>query len=340
MTGLLLRNRTRATNNDLDDLITPFVKAVRGAANMPSGAEEAVVTTFKALGAPSGSITFSGVGTAALLVINASTFQEGEEWSAGISASASATALAAAIESAFPTMDVTVDGTTITLTAQTGSGNSITEVLDPSNHVAVSQFTSPKLISQTAYILDEGSEGEVWTRTSRNSGADWSEWTLLAAGEGGGSQVQADWAEDDTEAPSYIDNKPTLGTMAAQTESNYYTTTEADGLLDDKLDLAGGNITGPVTTGAISGGTVTTGTVFLNGDLRHYINGGAHALDPPVASCSGAVRITNNGSAGAIDLGDWDSVTGDDLTTVNGDIFLCTFVSIDGTHVLNISAVP
>ena len=52
-----------------------------------------------------------------------------------------------------------------------------------------------------------GNAGKVLAVNSQATGLEW------VAG-GGGSQVQADWTESDSSDPSYIQNKPTLATVA------------------------------------------------------------------------------------------------------------------------------
>ena len=73
-------------------------------------------------------------------------------------------------------------------------------------------------------------------------------------------------------------------------------------------------------------GTKTTGTFTptpATGNLKHYINGGAHTLAAPTlaGSYTIVIEITNNASAGAITLSGFDVSDGDAFTTTNTDSF-------------------
>ena len=64
---------------------------------------------------------------------------------------------------------------------------------------------------------------------------------ITISSSGGATQVQSDWAETDNTDPSFIQNKPTLGTMAAEDASDYTPTTglsevAISGSYDDLLD--------------------------------------------------------------------------------------------------------
>lgn len=97
--------------------------------------------------------------------------------------------------------------------------------------------------------------------------------TINSAG-GSFTQVQADWNEADDSDPSYIKNKPTLGTMAAESASDYTptsdlatvaTTGDYDDLLNkptiptDTSDLT--NSAGYITSSALSGYQTTSNLV-------------------------------------------------------------------------------
>lgn len=72
-------------------------------------------------------------------------------------------------------------------------------------------------------------------------------------------------------------------------------------------------------------GTITTGTVtpdMFDSQYQHYVNGGAHVLGVPAGTGGVRVRISNNSSAGAVDLSNFTVSTGDTITTVDGDAFL------------------
>jgi hypothetical protein len=98
------------------------------------------------------------------------------------------------------------------------------------------------------------------------------------------------------------------------------------------------NVTVGYTATAENIGTVTTGTVTPNpatGNLKRYVNNGAHTLAPPSATgdYTIVIQITNGASAGAITTSGFTKVTGSSLTTTNGDDFLLFITKLNGfTH--------
>lgn len=144
-----------------------------------------------------------------------------------------------------------------------------------------------------------------------------------------------------------LDNKPTLGTMAAETASDYAKVADlgnaagldvgtAAGTVaagDDsrfsgnaKLAVEDQSLTGGARVTSKDLGTISSGTVTPDpGDrpLQHYTNGGAHTLAPGSNTGSYLLDITNNGSAGAITTSGWTKVSGDAFTTTNGHKFRC-----------------
>jgi hypothetical protein len=60
----------------------------------------------------------------------------------------------------------------------------------------------------------------------------------------------------------------------------------------------------------------------VNGNIQSGINGGAHTLAPQAQLSTIVVQYTNNGSAGTLTTSGYTKVTGDDLTTTNGDDFM------------------
>lgn len=96
------------------------------------------------------------------------------------------------------------------------------------------------------------------------------------------------------------------------------------------------NLTAGYTSTADNDGTVTTGTYKpdpAGGNLKRYINGGAHTFAAPDASNDYTliVQITNNGSAGAITFSGFTlAPTGAALTTTNGHKFRVYIEKIDG----------
>ena len=72
-------------------------------------------------------------------------------------------------------------------------------------------------------------------------------------------------------------------------------------------------------------GTNTTGTETLdsdNGNFQKGVNGGAHTLAPQSQLSTIVVQYTNNASAGTLTTSGYDIVTGDTISTTNGDDFM------------------
>jgi hypothetical protein len=115
---------------------------------------------------------------------------------------------------------------------------------------------------------------------------------------------------DDADAATAL---ATLGAQAAATAAKLDTEDQA---------LTGGVIVTSKDLGTISSGTVTPDP----GDrpMQHYINGGAHTLGVSANAGATLVDITNNASAGVITTSGFDQVTGDALTTTDGDAFRCS----------------
>lgn len=76
-------------------------------------------------------------------------------------------------------------------------------------------------------------------------------------------------------------------------------------------------------------GTKSSGTFTpdpANGNFQKAVNGGAHTLAPPSSTCSIILQYTNNASAGAITTSGFTAVTGDTITTTNGNDYMCYIV--------------
>ena len=107
--------------------------------------------------------------------------------------------------------------------------------------------------------------------------------------------------------------------------------------------LGGGTI--PADTGfsatTKSLGTVSSGSVTLdegNGNFQSLTGNGAFTLNPQTNPSTIVVQLTNDSSAGTITVSGYDSVTGDDLTTTNGDDFLLFSTVIGSFQNLNVVA--
>ena len=72
-------------------------------------------------------------------------------------------------------------------------------------------------------------------------------------------------------------------------------------------------------------GTNSSGTETLdsdNGNFQKGVNGGAHTLAPQSQLSTIVVQYTNNASAGTLSTSGFDIVTGDTISTTNGDDFM------------------
>ncbi|RWB65452.1 hypothetical protein [Mesorhizobium sp.] len=105
------------------------------------------------------------------------------------------------------------------------------------------------------------------------------------------------------------------------------------------------NLTKGFTATGYSAGTKSSGTFTpdpANGNLQYATNGGSHTLAPPSTGSGNAltmvIQYTNNGSAGAITTSSFTKVTGDTLTTTNGDDFLFHITVLNGFSHLNVVA--
>lgn len=102
------------------------------------------------------------------------------------------------------------------------------------------------------------------------------------------------------------------------------------------LDVEDQTLTGGARVTSKDLGTISSGTVTPDpGDRarQHYTNGGAHTFAPGTNPGAYSIKITNNGSAGAITTSGFTRVIGDPFTTVNAAVFLCT-VEVDASHSL------
>lgn len=107
---------------------------------------------------------------------------------------------------------------------------------------------------------------------------------------------------------------------------------------DESETLTVGYVATPENIGTITTGTVTPDPATCN--FKHYVNNGAHTLAPP--SAAGAytivIQVTNGASAGAVTTSGYTNVTGDILTTVNGDHFLLFITKLNGVSDLHVRA--
>lgn len=100
-------------------------------------------------------------------------------------------------------------------------------------------------------------------------------------------------------------------------------------------------LTGGFAATSIDDGTKSSGTftpTFLGGNIRRYVNGGAHTLAPPTGEGSMVIQVTNNGSAGAVTTSGFTKVTGDTITTTNGHDFFFDIRVVNGFSQLHVTA--
>lgn len=112
---------------------------------------------------------------------------------------------------------------------------------------------------------------------------------------------------------------------------------DADILKADTTDiLTVGYATTPYNAGTKSSGTFTPNEA--NGQQQYYVNGGAHTLAPPTNNTCITLQVTNNGSAGTITTSGFTIVTGDALTTTNGDDFFLRVEKLNSFSQLHVTA--
>lgn len=112
---------------------------------------------------------------------------------------------------------------------------------------------------------------------------------------------------------------------------------DPDTLLADVDDtLNAGYATTIVNDGTKTTGTYTPGTA--GGNMKRVVNGGAHTLGVPTAEGTIIIQYTNNVSAGVITTSAWTIVTGDSLTTVDGDDFMLYLTMNNAFDHLHITA--
>lgn len=111
----------------------------------------------------------------------------------------------------------------------------------------------------------------------------------------------------------------------------------ADTLFADTTD----ELTAGYSASVYNAGTKTTGTFTpdeANGNLQRAVNGGAHTLAPPSNNTVISIQYTNNASAGTITTSGFTKVTGDTITTTDGDDFIMDVRKINGFSHLHVTA--
>ncbi len=181
-------------------------------------------------------------------------------------------------------------------------------------------------ITEIAAALKTGADGTLVTGTAGTNGN-------LGMWNSDGDIVDSTVAAADVVVDSDIANM--LETTDIGVSVQGY---DADTLKADTADvLTAGFAATSYNAGTQSGaGTYTPDEA--NGNMQHAVNGGAHTLAPPTNSCTLVIQYTNDGSAGTITTSGFTQVTGDSLTTVNGDDFLLFIVKHGTFSLLNVVA--
>lgn len=105
------------------------------------------------------------------------------------------------------------------------------------------------------------------------------------------------------------------------------------------------NVTATLTKGYNAtehdAGTKSSGTFTpdpADGNFQKCVNGGAFTLAPPGSTCSIVIQMTNNASAGAVTTSGFTEVSGESLTTTNGDDFKLFITRVNGFSTLHVRA--
>ena len=94
---------------------------------------------------------------------------------------------------------------------KSGSGTQVQSDWAETNTEAVSYIKNKPTISDAEIVIKQNNVTKGSFTLNQNGSATIN---LEGGGGGGSTQVQSDWAETNTEAVSYIKNKPTLSTVA------------------------------------------------------------------------------------------------------------------------------
>ena len=112
---------------------------------------------------------------------------------------------------------------------------------------------------------------------------------------------------------------------------------DADALKADTADILTAGFAGT----DVDLGTNTTGTETLDyatGNFQMAVNGGAHTLAPQGTTSTIVVQYTNDGNAGTLTTSGYTIVTGDDLTTDDGDDFMLYSTVVNSLKHLHVVA--
>lgn len=198
--------------------------------------------------------------------------------------------------------------------------------------------TNTTQIATTAHVFAERSNTSTLTNKTLTSptinGGTISGITDLAIADGG------------TGASTAADALINFGLTATAAELNYTdgVTSNIQTQLDNRVTSnADDALTGGYTTTAVNDGTKSSGTYTptpAGGNMKRIVNGGAFTLAAPTASgdYTMVIQITNNAGAGVITTTGFQRVSGDLLTTVNGDDFFVFITKCNGFVSANVQA--
>ncbi|MDX1489739.1 MAG: hypothetical protein R3332_00480 [Pseudohongiellaceae bacterium] len=170
---------------------------------------------------------------------------------------------------------------------------------------------------------------------------DYSDQVLTVAGKAGNVTLE----QDDISGLNTSDSPQLAGinlghasdTTLSRSAAGRLAVEGKDALLKGQSD----SLTAGYSNTVYSAGTKSSGTFtpdVANGHQQSAINGGAHTLAPPSASCTLVVHYTNNGSAGTITTSGFTIVDGDSLTTTNLDEFLLYITKSGSKSLLTVKA--
>jgi hypothetical protein len=216
-----------------------------------------------------------------------------------------------------------------------------TKVFVPSAHVHVFSLADPAdFMDCTVTSYDTGTGALVTDCFAVGGSGTNTDWVIISAGARGavGPQgVQGIQGDPGANGAVAVNGTPTLDqmtawhnatTIKAATPGTHYLDKDTTSLLSKGF-----------TATSFSAGTKSSGTytpAASDGGFQHAVNGGAHTLAPPTASCSIVVEYLNNGSAGAITTSGFTKVYGA-FDTTNTNKFLCNIIKTNSYSLLQIT---